>query len=111
MVDVQTIDRRRSYTQIVNRLAERRATLLGDRVVADERLQGRDLREQHAQWLRSLEEDYGVSIQLETMMGPDNRPSAIDGIISSDDALPAGFQWAFRIDRHETRCCLRAVAD
>jgi len=107
-LDVQAINRRRSYTQIVNMLAERSATLLGSLDLSG---CARDDNGDHDRWLRSVEETYGVSIQLETMMGPDNRPSAIDGIISSADQLPAGFEWAFRIDRHETRCCLRAVAD
>jgi len=98
---MQTVNRRRSYTQIVNMLAERRSSLLDETELSDDQ----------SMWLRSVEETYGVSIQLETTMGPDNRPEAIDGVISSRDQLPAtaGFQWAFRIDRHETRCCLRSL--
>ncbi len=110
---MQAMDRRRSYTQIVNMLAERSATLLGAPQLSDDQ----------SIWLRSVEETYGVIIQLETTMGPDNRPAAIDGTIynegsnegsgkgSGEGQLPEGFQWAFRIDRHETRCCLRALAD
>jgi hypothetical protein len=96
---MQAVNRRRSYTQIVNMLAERSSSLLGETELSDDQ----------SMWLRSVEETYGVSIQLETTLGPDNRPAAIDGVISSEDQLPAGFQWAFRIDRHETRCCLRAL--
>ncbi|HFE44648.1 MAG TPA: hypothetical protein ENJ18_04020 [Nannocystis exedens] len=105
---MQAIDRRRSYTQIVNMLAERSATLLDAPQLSDDQ----------SLWLRSVEKTYGVIIELETTMGPDNRPAAIDGTISgrtseqpSGRQLPEGFQWAFRIDRHETRCCLRALAD
>lgn len=98
---MQAMDHRRSYTQIVNMLAERSATLLGAPRLSDDQ----------SIWLRSVEQTYGVTIQLETTMGPDNRPAAIDGTISGTGQLPEGFQWAFRIDRHETRCCLRALAD
>ncbi len=98
-VDMQAVTRRRSYTQIVNMLAERSSSLLCETQLSDDQ----------SLWLRSLEEAYGVSIQLETTLGPDNRPAAIDGVIFSEDQLPSGFQWAFRIDRHETRCCLRAL--
>ncbi|MEZ4385901.1 MAG: hypothetical protein R3A79_31570 [Nannocystaceae bacterium] len=96
---MQAVNRSRSYSDIVKLLAERSANLLD----------GPDLSDDQSLWLRSLEKTYGVCIEMHTTLGPDNRPSAIDGVISGEDHLPPGFQWAFRIDRHETRCCLRAL--
>lgn len=90
---------RRSYTQIIRLLAERSTALLAAPEVDDE----------YSSWVRSLEETYGVNIKVETHMGPDNRPSSIDGVISGDGGMPSGFEWAFRIDRHETRFGLRSL--
>lgn len=96
---MQAVNRSRSYSDIVKLLSERSANLLDAPGLSDDQ----------SLWLRSLEETYGVCIELHTTLGPDNRPSAIDGVISGEGELPPGFQWAFRIDRHETRCCLRAL--
>lgn len=93
---MQTADHR-SYTHIVRMLAERGSALLA----------GPQPDDTYSSWVRSLEETYGVVIKVETTMGPDNRPSSIDGVIVGD--VPSGFEWAFRVDRHETRFGLRSL--
>lgn len=85
---------------LVNLVAQRSSALLAEPEGEAE----------YEHWVRSLEATYGVSIAVQTTMGPDNRPSAIDGVISSAVGLPSGYEWAFRSDRHETRCCLRMAA-
>ncbi|MEZ4448695.1 MAG: hypothetical protein R3B09_04380 [Nannocystaceae bacterium] len=95
-IDVQAAPKIQRVHHLINMVAQRSSALLGAPEGVGE----------YESWVRSLEATYGVSIAVQTTMGPDNRPSAIDGVISSH-AAPTGYEWAFRIDRHETRCCLR----
>ena len=60
----------------------------------------------YERFVRSVEETYGVSIALQKTLGPDNRPAAIDGVISAETDAP-GWHWTFRSDQNEIRCGLR----
>ena len=62
-------------------------------------------REAFGTWVRSIEESHGVSIEFETVMGPDNRPSAAVGFIRNTAHTTWGM--AFTVDSDETRCALR----
>lgn len=103
----------RPYTHLVNLVAKRSSLLLGGGVAGSQ---------EYMRWVRSLEQDFGVRIEVRTIMGPDNRPSAIGGTISSAtppasgsspptarrlDAMPSDCQLAFTVDGDETRCALR----
>ncbi len=101
----------RRYTHLVNLVAKRSSLLL----------EGSDAGSQeYMQWVRSLEQDFGVRIEVRTIMGPDNRPAAIGGTICSAPAsvtrtagpvgpvgMPSDCQLAFTVDGDETRCTLR----
>ena len=106
----------RPYTHLVNLVAKRSSLLLDGGVAGSQ---------EYMRWVRSLEQDFGVRIEVRTIMGPDNRPSAIGGTISSAaspttapsasapptahrlDAMPSDCQLAFTVDGDETRCALR----
>ena len=91
----------RPYTHLVNLVAQRSSLLL----------EGSDSGSQeYMRWVRSLEEDFGVRIEVRTIMGPDNRPAAIGGTIQAVDPgcrVPSDCQLAFTVDGDETRCSLR----
>lgn len=102
----------RPYTHLVNLVAKRSSLLLDGGAAGSQ---------EYMRWVRSLEQDFGVRIEVRTIMGPDNRPSAIGGTISSAtpspsalppaarrlDAMPSDCQLAFTVDGDETRCALR----
>jgi len=99
----------RPYTHLVNLVAKRSSLLLDGGVAGSQ---------EYMRWVRSLEQDFGVRIEVRTIMGPDNRPSAIGGTISSatpstptpstrSTAMPSDCQLAFTVDGDETRCALR----
>jgi hypothetical protein len=86
----------RQYRSLIDRVAERSGLLLGASEGA---------RDSFWIWVRSLEDAFGVSIEVETIMGPDNQPSAVGGVISSRRSGTRCM--AFTIDAEETRCALR----
>ncbi len=105
----------RPYTHLVNLVAKRSSLLLDGGVAGSQ---------EYMRWVRSLEQDFGVRIEVRTIMGPDNRPSAIGGTISSAsptpsspstlpptarrlEGMPSDCQLAFTVDGDETRCALR----
>lgn len=92
--------KRRITTQVVNLVAQRSSEFLNS---PNSEVQD------YERFVRSIEETYGVSIAVQRTLGPDNRPAAIDGVISPDGSAP-GWQWTFRTDHHETRCALRFAA-
>ena len=85
------------YTHLVNLVAQRSSLLLGGTSAGSQ---------EYMRWVRSLEEDFGVRIEVRPTMGPDNRPSAVGGTICSG-AMPADCQIAFTVDGDETRCAVR----
>ena len=110
-----------SMVSMLNMVAKRSSMLLDGGVTGSQ---------EYMRWVRSLEQDFGVRIEVRTIMGPDNRPSAIGGTISSAasppaatasaagtasapptarrfDAMPSDCQLAFTVDGDETRCALR----
>ncbi|MCA9716485.1 MAG: hypothetical protein KC468_17570 [Myxococcales bacterium] len=89
----------RQYRSLVDRVAERSSLLLG----ASEKA-----RCSFWSWVRSLEESFGVSIHVETIMGPDNRPSAVGGVISGRDRS-SRCRMAFTVNAEETRFALQYV--
>jgi len=92
--------KRRIPTQVVNLVAQRSSEFLSSPELAVQ---------DYERFVRSVEETYGVSIAVQQTLGPDNRPAAIDGVISPDGSAP-GWQWTFRSDHNETRCALRFAA-
>lgn len=84
-----------SYTHLINLVAQRSELLLAG-TSGDE----------YMSWVRTLERDFDVRIEVRTIMGPDNRPSAIGGTIAGQ-AMPPNCQLAFTVDRDETRCAVR----
>jgi hypothetical protein len=111
----------RPYTHLVNLVAKRSSLLLDGGTAGSQ---------EYMRWVRSLEQDFGVRIEVRTIMGADNRPAAIGGTISSAasaessgpgssgpsacaeppatrDAMPRDCQLAFTVDGDETRCALR----
>lgn len=107
----------RPYTHLVNLVAKRSSLLLYGGAAGSQ---------EYMRWVRSLEQDFGVRIEVRTIMGADNRPAAIGGTISSAappvsagpacaeppaarslDAMPSDCQLAFTVDGDETRCALR----
>lgn len=88
----------RQYRSLVDRVAARSSLLIGASDSA---------RCSFWSWVRSLEESSGVSIHVETIMGPDNRPSAVDGVISGRGDSTARCRMAFTVTADETRCALR----
>ncbi len=101
----------RPYTHLVNLVAKRSSLLLDGNATGSQ---------EYMRWVRSLEQDFGVRIEVRTIMGADNRPAAIGGTISSVpsacaeppaarglDAMPSDCQLAFMVDGDETRCALR----
>ncbi len=87
----------RPYTHLINLVARRSSLLLGGTAAGSQ---------EYMSWVRSLEQDFGVRIEVRTIMGPDNRPSAIGGTIRSG-TMPADCQLAFTVDGDETRCAVR----
>lgn len=87
----------RPYTHLVNLVAQRSSLLLAGTPAGSQ---------EYMDWVRSLEQDFGVRIEVRTIMGPDNRPSAIGGTIRSG-TMPADCQLAFTVDGDETRCVVR----
>ena len=100
-----------SMVSMVNMVAKRSSMLLDGGVTGSQ---------EYMRWVRSLEQDFGVRIEVRTIMGADNRPAAIGGTISSVpsacaeppaarglDAMPSDCQRAFTVDGDETRCALR----
>lgn len=59
-------------------------------------------------WVRALEESFDVSIEVETIMGPDNRPAGVGGVICRRGL--GGPRMAFTVDADETRCALQYVS-
>ena len=100
----------RPYTHLVNLVAKRSSLLLDGGAAGSQ---------EYMRWVRSLEQDFGVRIEVRTIMGPDNRPSAIGGTISPavasgpgptvvcGETVPTDCQLAFTVDGHETRCAVR----
>jgi hypothetical protein len=111
----------RPYTHLVNLVAKRSSLLLDGGPAGSQ---------EYMRWVRSLEQDFGVRIEVRTIMGADNRPAAIGGTISSAasvadsstgsptpsacaeppagrDMMPSDCQLAFTVDGDETRCALR----
>jgi hypothetical protein len=84
-----------SYTHLINLVAQRSKLLLAG-TSGDE----------YMSWVRTLERDFDVRIEVRTIMGPDNRPSAIGGTIAGQ-AMPPNCQLAFTVDHDETRCAVR----
>ena len=87
----------RPYTHLINLVAQRSSLLLGGTASGSQ---------EYMDWVHSLEQDFGVHIEVRTIMGPDNRPSAIGGTIRSG-TMPADCQLAFTVDGDETRCAVR----
>ncbi len=85
----------RPYTQLVNLIAERSSELLG----------GTALGPDYLSWVRSLEQAHGVSIEVQTVLGPEGRPAAIGGTICGVDRPDC--RLVFTVDGDETRCALR----
>lgn len=90
----------RPYTHLVNLVAQRSSLLLGGTAAGSL---------EYMQWVRSLEQDFDVHIEVRTIMGPDNRPSAIGGTIHimRSGTMPPDCQLAFTVDGDETRCAVR----
>lgn len=86
----------RRYTHLVNLIAQRSSVLLT-----------RDASSSHdyMTWVRSLEQTFGVSIEVQTVMDPEGRPAAIGGTIC-ESARP-DCRLIFTVDGDETRCALR----
>ncbi len=87
----------RPYTHLITLVAQRSSLLLGGTSSGSQ---------EYMDWVHSLEQDFGVHIEVRTIMGPDNRPSAIGGTIHSG-AMPPDCQLAFTVDGDETRCVVR----
>ncbi len=87
----------RPYTHLINLVAQRSSLLLGGTPSGSQ---------EYMDWVHSLEQDFGVRIEVRTIMGPDNRPSAIGGTIRIG-TMPADCQLAFTVDGDETRCVVR----
>jgi len=110
----------RPYTHLINLVAQRSSLLLAGTAAGSQ---------EYMRWVHSLEQDFGVSIEVNTIMGPDNRPAAIGGTIrrsssegpsgggsgasgltglhGSGGPMPADCQLAFTVDGDETRCAVR----
>ena len=87
----------RPYTHLINLVAQRSSLLLGGTPSGSQ---------EYMDWVHSLEQDFGVRIEVRTIMGPDNRPSAVGGTIFGQ-AMPPDCQLAFTVDEDETRCAVR----
>lgn len=87
----------RSYTHLINLVAQRSSLLLEGTAAGSQ---------EYMRWVHSLEQDFGVKIEVKTIMGPDNRPAAIGGTLHSG-TMPANCQLAFTVDGDETRCAVR----
>lgn len=87
----------RPYTHLIDLVAQRSSLLLAGTSAGSQ---------EYMRWVHSLEQKLGVSIEVNTIMGPDNRPSAIGGTIRSG-TMPADCQLAFTVDGDETRCAVR----
>lgn len=86
----------RSYTHLVNLLAQRGSVLLDGDTAGSQA---------YMRWVRSLEESFGVSIEVRTVLGPEGRPAAIGGTICGADRPDRSL--TFTVDGDETRCALR----
>ena len=91
-----------SYTHLVNLVAQRSSLLLAGTTSGSQ---------EYMSWVRTLEQDFDVRIEVKTIMGPDNRPSAIGGTITPSGACGTAVrpdcQLAFTVDGEETRCAVR----
>lgn len=95
-----------SYTHLVNLVAQRSKLLLAGTASGSH---------EYMSWVRTLERDFDVCIEVRTIMGPDNRPAAIGGTIkpqglsgsNAGQAMPPDCQLAFTVDGDETRCAVR----
>lgn len=94
--------RHRPYTHLITLVAQRSSLLLAGTAAGSQ---------EYMRWVHSLEQDFGVSIEVKTIMGPDNRPAAIGGTIRTScgrgGMIPADCQLAFTVDGDETRCAVR----
>ncbi len=88
-----------SYTHLINLVAQRSKLLLAGTSSGEGS-------QEYMSWVRTLERDFDVRIEVRTIMGPDNRPSAIGGTIAGQ-AMPPNCQLAFTVDEDETRCAVR----
>lgn len=86
----------RPYTHLVNLIAERSSALLEGGAAGSQ---------EYLSWVRSLEQAFGVSIEVQTVLGPEGRPAAIGGTICGVDRPDC--RLVFTVDGDETRCALR----
>ena len=86
----------RRYTHLVNLIAQRSSALLTREV---------DCSQDYMSWVRSLEETFGVSIEVKTVMDPEGRPASIGGTIRESERPDC--RVIFTVDGEETRCALR----
>lgn len=89
-------DRPRQYTQLVNLIAQRSSVLLASDAAGSQ---------DYLAWVRSLEEAFGVSIEVNTVMGPEGRPAAIGGTIRESQRPDR--RLIFTVNGDETRCALQ----
>lgn len=82
------------YTQVVNLLAQRSSVLLAGDV---------DGSRGYMDFVRSLEQRYGVRIEVTTVTDPDGRTQAVGGTIRGDRP---DCRVTFTVDGDETRCAL-----
>lgn len=93
---VVTADGPNSYTRLAHLLAQRGSVLLAGDLAGSQA---------YMRWVRSLEESLGVTIEVETVFGPEGRPAAIGGTICGADRPDR--RVTFTVDGEETRCALR----
>lgn len=86
----------RQYTHLVNLIAQRSSALLS-----------RDAHgsQDYMTWVRSLEQAFGVSIEVKTVMDPEGRPASIGGTICESQRPDC--RLVFSVNGDETRCALR----
>lgn len=86
----------RRYTHLVNLIAQRSSVLLARDAASSQ---------DYLAWVRSLEETFGVSIEVNTVMDPEGRPASIGGTIRESERPDC--RLIFTVDGEETRCALR----
>lgn len=86
----------RRYTHLVNLIAQRSSVLLTRDAASSQ---------DYMVWVRSLEETFGVSIEVKTVMDPEGRPASIGGTIRENERPDC--RLIFTVDGDETRCALR----
>jgi hypothetical protein len=87
----------RPYTHLINLVAQRSKLLLAGTAAGSQ---------EYMRWVHSLERDFGVSIEVRTIMGPTTGPRRSAGR-SAGQAMPPDCQLAFTVDGDETRCAVR----